>query len=128
MNKNEIYDKKSGLTYTKIGNYYIPKLKLPKEKYPNYKIGKYGILRLNYIKEHKKGFYTELMIKGTLTNHLAETEKIAQERFNTIIKQLKTNSNLTEEMKNTDQLKWVGMMNNFKEQANEIILKELIYI
>ena len=91
-------------------------------------LNKYGRLRLEYLKNHKKAEYTILFMDNKLTDHLEEVQKTATKRVKEIIKLLKEKSNLTEEMKNTDQLYWVGMMNNFKNQAEEIVLKELIYV
>ncbi len=84
-------------------------------------------MRLNYLKEHKKSEYSIMIMDGTLKSHLKEIQETATERVEQIIKQLKSQSNLTEDMKNTDMLYWVGMMNNFKNQAEEIVIKELIY-
>ena len=117
------------ITYHKEGDYFVPDLYLEKEEYENdYIIGKYGHLRLEYLKNHKKAEYAILFIDNKLTDHLEEVQEIATQRVEEIIKSLKEQSNLTEEMKNTDQLYWVGMMNNFKNQAEEIVLKELIYV
>ena len=91
-------------------------------------LNKYGRLRLDYLKNHKKAEYAILFMDNKLTDHLEEVQEIAAKRVEEIIKSLKEQSNLTEEMKNTDQLYWVGMMNNFKNQAEEIVLKELIYV
>jgi len=113
------------LNYTKVGDYYMPNLVLEKEKIV---LNKYGRMRLNFLKENKKAEYTIMFVNGTLNKHLKEIQEIAQERIDLIIEQLKQQNNLTEEMKNTDQLYWVGMMNNFKNVAEEIILNELIYV
>ena len=85
-------------------------------------------MRLNYLKEHKKAEYTILFMENTLIDHLEEIQETATKRVNQIIDDLKAKSNLTEDMKNTDMLYWVGMMNNFKNQAEEIVFNELIYI
>lgn len=91
-------------------------------------LNKYGRMRLNYLKEHKKADYSIMLLYGTLNTHLKEIQEQATSRVEQIIKQLKDNSDLTEEMKNTDMLYWVGMMNNFKNQAEEIVFNELIYV
>ena len=91
-------------------------------------LNKYGRMRLNYLKENKKAEYSIMLMDGTLNSHLKEIQETATERVEQIIKQLKVKSNLTEDMKNTDMLYWVGMMNNFKNQAEEIIFNELIYV
>ena len=123
--KNE---RKNKLTYRKVGDYYIPNLVLPKDEYEDYSIGKYARLRLNYLKENKKVDYTVMLIDGILRKHIIETEIEAKVRIKSIIEDLKSKSNLTEEMKNSDPLYWTGMMNNFKNVAEEIVLKELIYV
>ena len=89
---------------------------------------KYGRMRLKFLKENKKAEYTIMFVNGTLNKHLKEIQETADNRINIIIEQLKQQNNLTEEMKNTDQLYWVSMMNNFKNTAEEIVLKELIYV
>ena len=124
--KEEYTDKRTGITYTKKGDYYFPNLILePEEKIV---LNKYGRMRLKFLKENKKAEYTIMFTKGTWNKHLKEIQETADNRINIIIEQLKQQNNLTEEMKNTDQLYWVSMMNNFKNTAEEIVLKELIYV
>ena len=84
-------------------------------------------MRLKYLKEHKKAEYTVLLINGTLNTHLKEIQETAQTRVEQIIDQLKEKSNLTEDMKNTDMLYWVGTMNSIKAEVEEIVLNEIIY-
>ncbi len=121
-------ERKNKITYRKEGDYYLPNLVIPKDKYEEYHIGKYGYLRLHYLKENYKSEYTEMLMNGTLKKHIIKTEMEAKRSIYNIISQLKRERNLTEEMKNTDQLYWAGMMNNFKNTAEEIVLKELIYV
>ncbi len=85
-------------------------------------------MRLKYLKEHKKADYTIMLMDGTLNKHLKEIQEIAQTRIEQIINELKQKSNLTEDMKNTDMLYWVGTMNSIKAQAEEIVFTELIYV
>ena len=118
-------ENKYGIEYTKQGDYYMPNLVLEREKII---LNKYGKMRLKFLKENRKAEYTIMFVNGTLNKHLKEIQETAEKRINIIIEQLKQQNNLTEEMKNTNQLYWVGMMNNFKNQAEEIVLKELIYI
>ena len=125
LKENNI-DNKYGIEYTKVGDYYIPNLVLEKEE--KITLNKYGRLRLKFLKENKKAEYLIMFTKGTLNKHLKEIQETADNRINLIIEQLKKQNNITEEMKNTDQLYWVSMMNNFKSTAEEIILKELIYV
>ena len=121
-------ERKNKIEYQKEGDYYVPNLVVPKDEYPDYCIGKYGRLRLNYLKENKKAEYTIMFMNGTLNNHLKEIQETAEEKVNLIVEQLKKENDLTEEMKNTNQLYWVGMMNNFKNEAEEIVFNELIYV
>ena len=124
--KSKNVDNKYGIEYTKVGDYYMPNLVLEKEE--KIILNKYGRMRLKFLKENKKAEYTIMFINGTLNKHLKEIQETANNRINLIIKQLKQQNNLTEEMKNTDQLYWVSMMNNFKNVAEKIILNELIYV
>mgnify|MGYP000633323079 FL=1 len=124
--KEEYTDKRTGITYTKKGDYYFPNLILePEEKIV---LNKYGRMRLKFLKENKKAEYTIMFTKGTWNKHLKEIQETAEERIDLIINQLKEKNHLTEEMKNTDQLYWICMMNNFKNTAEEIVLNELIYV
>ena len=115
------------ITYHKEGDYLIPDLIIENFN-ENYHIGKYGRFRLNFLKEHKKGLYTELMIKGTLSKHLAEIEKSATERVALIIKQLVEAENINEDLKSRNQLAWIQAMNNIKNRAEEIVYNEIIYV
>ena len=89
-------------------------------------IGRFGKMREKYLKEHYKGTYTTMLLLNTLTPHLKAIDDQAWERFDQIVKQLTEADGLTEEMKDTDQLKWVGLMNNYRETAREMVIKELI--
>lgn len=85
-------------------------------------------MRLKYLKEHKKADYAIMLMDGTLNTHLKEIQEMADNRVQQIISELKDKSDLTEDMKNTDILYWVGTMNSIKAQAEEIVFSELIYI
>lgn len=109
MNEKELKEnyinKETGISYTRKGDYYLPNIVLkPEEKIT---LNKYGRMRLKFLKENKKAEYTILFIDGTLNKHLKEIQETAQEQLETIIEQLKKKSNITEDMKNTDQLYWV---------------------
>ncbi|MBO5476956.1 MAG: TnpV protein [Clostridia bacterium] len=119
-------DERTGIEYHLEGDYYIPNLVMPKQE--KITLNKYGRMRLNYLKENKKAEYSIMLMDGTLNNHLKEIQETANTRVEQTIKQLKEKSNLTEDMKNTDMLYWVGMMNNYKNQAEEIVFNELIYV
>ena len=118
-------DERTGIEYHLEGDYYIPKLTMSKQE--KIVLNKYGRMRLNYLKEHKKAEYTIMLMNGTLNTHLKEIQEIADNRVQQIINELKTKSDLTEDMKNTDVLYWVGTMNSIKAQAEEIVFSELIY-
>ena len=124
--KERFIDERTGIEYVRQGDYYIPNLVLPKQK--KIHLNKYVRMRLNYLKEHKKAEYTIMFMENTLINHLEEIQETATKRVDEIINKLKAQSNLTEDMKNTDMLYWVGTMNTIKQQAEEIILNELIYV
>lgn len=124
--KERFINEKTGIEYIRKGDYYMPNLVIEPQR--KIQLNKYGHLRLDYLKKHKKAEYTILFMNNKLTDYLEEVQETATKRVEEIIKSLKEQSNLTEEMKNTDQLYWVGMMNNFKNQAEEIVLKELIYV
>ena len=125
VRKNNI-ENKYEIEYTKVGDYFMPNLVLEKEE--KIILNKYGRMRLKFLKENRKEEYTIMFMNGTLNKHLKEIQETAQDRVDFIIEQLKEQNSLTEEMKNTDQLYWVSMMNNFKNVAEEIILNELIYV
>ena len=97
------------IEYTKVGDYYLPNLVVP-ENMKNFKIGKYGKLRLRYLKEHKKAEYTILLMDNELQKHLMEIDKIATERFELLMKQFAEKEKITEEFEGNDQLKWGGLL------------------
>ena len=107
--------------------WWILDLVIPKDEYPDYNIGKYGRLRLNYLKENKKAEYSIMLMEGILRKYIVEIDIEANKKVKRIIKQLKERSDLKEEMKDSDPLYWVGMMNNFKNRAEEMVFKELLY-
>lgn len=119
-------DKRTGIEYHLKGDYYIPNIVAPKQE--KIVLNKYGRMRLKYLKEYRKADYTIMLINGTLNTHLKEIQETAQTRVEQIINQLKEKSDLTEDMKNTDVLYWVGTMNSIKSQAEEIVFNELIYV
>lgn len=124
--KKHIYDKKNGLSYTLVGDYYLPDLLPPQGEAPNY--GKYGSLRLRYLKEYKRSMYVSLLTQGKLVKHLNTVDKESSERMEYLIQLMKRQHEITEQLKAEDHMKWVGLMNNIKSAAEEIVLKELVYI
>lgn len=114
------------INYTKIGDYLLPSLTIKRQNNKN--INKYGRLKLNYLKEHDKSFYTTLLMKNELTNYLVSVSIEAENRFNILMRNYKKlDKKLSEKKKNDNPLEWVKLMNNYKNCAEEIILKELIY-
>ncbi|MDD4412987.1 MAG: TnpV protein [Oscillospiraceae bacterium] len=114
-----------GGTYIQIGDYQIPNLALPDE--PEHHIGIWGQRRLDYLKKHKRGLYTDLLTSGKLNAHLHEIDIAAFERHDLIVKQMMATQGITEQLKADDMMKWVGMVNNIRNCADEIIRNELIY-
>ena len=115
-----------GLKYTKTGDYELPNLTLKDNKKGT--INKYGMLRLNYLKQHKIALYTTLLMKDELTNHLISVSKDAENLLNSLMESYKkSNEKLSEKNKETNQIEWIKLMNNYKNTAKEIILKEIIY-
>ena len=115
----------SELIYRRNGDYLLPEMGLTEaEQKP---LGKYGMMRQQYLEQHRPGLYTRLLLSGKLMEHLQEIETTAQNRLESLMTQLKAQNNVTEELKAKDQMKWVGMMNSLKNQAEEMILTELVY-
>ena len=109
-------DERTGIEYHLEGDYYIPDLAIPKQE--EIFFNKYGRMRLKYLKEHQKADYTIMLMNGTLNTHLKEIQETADSIIvQQIISELKAKSDLTEDMKNTDMLYWVGTMNSIKAQA-----------
>ena len=116
----------NNITYRKEGDYFIPNLSLPIQ--PKKQIGKYGRLRLNYLKDFKKGLYTELLIDGTLKQYLLDIDENANNKVKLLIKELAESENINEQLKEHHQREWVQAMNNIKNRAEEIVLNEIIYV
>ena len=114
------------ISYTNKGDYLLPNLKLENKK--QYNIGKYGLLRLNYIKKYKLGLYFDLLASDKLNEYLHNIDTIVMEMVQKLIKELAEKENITEELKSSNQMSWIGKMNNIKNIAEEAILKEYIYV
>ncbi len=115
------------IKYTKQGNYYLPNI-VNTGNIQDLKLGKYGKMRLRFLQEQKKAEYTILWMNNELKQHLLNIDNVANKRFELLMKQFAEKENITEKLKVQDQLKWVGLMNNIKNCAEEIILKEIIYV
>ena len=123
--KKQIYDEKNGMSYTLHGDYYLPDLVLREEE-PTY--GKYGMLRKQFLKEHRSARYQYMLLIGKLNEHLNQIDQEVREQVETLMEQMTEKQGVTEELKVQDQMKWVRLMNNIKVSAEEIILKNTVYV
>ena len=114
------------ISYTKKGDYLLPDLIL--EDKERFSIGKYGLLRLNYIKKYKLGLYFDLLVNDKLNEYIHNINITVMEKVQKLITELAEKENITEELKSSNQMLWVSKMNNIKDIAEEIILKEYIYV
>lgn len=114
-----------GGTYTQSGDYYIPDITLPEVS--NRKIGKYGRMRHRYLKEHRTVIYSTMILDGSLWDHLTEVDIACNNRLDVLISGMQENQGITEALKARDPMAWVGAMNNIRNCAEEIILRELVY-
>jgi len=115
----------NGITYTLNGDYYLPDLVLQEEEQKE--IGVWGQRRLNYIREHRRGLYSLLIIEGWLHTHLAEIDDLAQSMFLRLVDEMAANEGITEQLKAEDQMAWVGRMNNIRERATEIVYADVVF-
>ena len=123
--KKQIYDEKNGLSYTLHGDYYLPDLEI-KEEEPTY--GKYGMMRKQFLKEHRSARYQYLVLTGKLMEHLNQVDKEAREKVEILMEQMAEQWGVTEELKMQDQMEWVRRMNNIKATAEEIVYKNIIFM
>ena len=123
--KKQIYDEKNGMSYTLHGDYYLLDLVLREEEST---YGKYGMLRKQFLKEHRSARYQYLLLTGKLNEHLNQTDQEAREQVETLMEQMTEKQGVTEELKAQDQMEWVRLMNNIKASAEEIVLKNMIYV
>ena len=115
----------NNLTYTRCGDYFIPNLTLSKSE--NKPLGKYGRMRKNYLKEHRPVLWNSMILSEKLYPHLREIDETANRRLEQLMPELMKKNGVTEVLKANDPMKWTGLMNNLKAQAEETILTELIY-
>ena len=120
-----IYNEKNGLWYELQGDYDLPCLKLPEERTAY--IGVWGQRHLRYLKQHRKGLYSELLISGKLNDYLADINEQAEEMFPRLVKQLAEKGGVTEALKAENQMLWVQKMNSIRNAAMEIVANDLIY-
>lgn len=123
--KKQIYDEKNGMSYTLHGDYYLPDLVLREEE-PTY--GKYGMLRKQFLKEHRSARYQYMLLIGKLNEHLNQIDQEVREQVETLMEQMTEKQGVTEELKAQDQMKWVRLMIKIKSSAEEIVVKNTIYM
>ena len=123
--KKQIYDEKNGLSYTLHGDYYLPDLEINEEE-PTY--GKYGIMRKQFLKKHRSARYQYLVLTGKLTEHLNQVDKEAREKVEMLMEQMVEQWGVTEELKMHEQMEWVRRKDDIQAIAEEIALKEIIYL
>ena len=121
--KKYIHDKTNGIDYELVGDYYFPCLKAPKLL----KIGRFGMIYHNYLRNHNRVAYSGLLLSGKLKEHIEDIDRQAKEMFFQLVEQMKQAEGITEQLKAIDQLKWVGLMNNIRNRVAEIVIKEIIY-
>ena len=124
--EKHIYDDKNGLGYTLYGDYYLPDLELPQDEEVHY--GKYGMLRKTYLMEYRKPYYQMLILQGKLNKHLNRVDREAHEWMEILVAQIAEKQGGSEKMKMQDQMKWVGLINNIRTSAEEIVLKDTVYM
>ena len=122
----EKYITQNGIKYELKGEQYYPMLRMVEQE--EHSIGKYGLLHRDYIKQHKRGTYTTLLTEGRLNAHLHEIDVQANEMIEAIVANLARERGIDEELKASDVLKWVAEMNNIKASAEEIVLREVVYV
>ena len=123
--KQHYIDEKTGISYTLQDDYYFPGFTLPTEKETI--IGVWGQRHLRYIKQHKRVFYTNLLTSCKLNSYLADIDRQAEEMFSRLVEQMTEREGVTEQLKATDQMAWIGTMNNIRSRAEEIVYTNLIY-
>ncbi len=119
-----IHDKNNGLDYELAGDYYLPCLKTPESP----KVGRFGMMYHDYLRNHKRVTYSGLMLSGKLKAHVENIDRQAEEMFSLLVEQMKQAEGVTEQLKATDQMKWVGIMNNIRNRAEEIVKSEVLFV
>ncbi len=124
--REKIIDERTGIEYRLVGDYYIPNITVSKSRRTG-NIGKYGRMKLNYMKKYKISEYTEMLLNNELNSYLLDIEDKCKNKLELLIKEIAKKENVNEELKENNQMEWVKRMNNIQNMAEEIILKELIY-
>ena len=121
--KKHIHDKTNGIDYELVGDYYLPCLKAPESP----KVGRFGMLYHDYLRNHKKVTYSGLMLSGKLKEHIEDVERQAEEMFSQLVDRMKQAEGITERFKATDQLEWVRRMDSIRNRAEEIVKSEVVF-
>jgi len=121
--KKYIHDKTNGINYELVEDYYLPCLKAPESP----KVGRFGMLYHDYLRKHKRVTYSGLMLSGKLREHIEDIDRQAQDLFSQLVEQMKQAEGITEQLKDADQMKWVGAMNNIRNRAEEIVKSEVLF-
>ena len=118
-----IHDKTNGIDYELVGDYYLPCLKAPESP----KVGRFGMLYHDYLRKHKRVTYSGLMLSGKLREHIEDIDRQAQDLFTQLVEQMKQAEGITEQLKDADQMKWVGATNNIRNRAEETVKSEVLF-
>ena len=118
-----IHDETNGLDYELVGDYYLPCLKAPESP----KVGRFGLMYLDYLRNHKKVTYSGLMLSGELNEHIEDIDRQAEDMFSQLVDQMKQTEGITEHLKTIDQMEWVRRMNSIRNRAEEIIRQNLLF-
>ena len=121
--KKFIHDDKNGLDYELVGDYYLPCLKAPELP----KVGRFGLIYLDYLQNHNRITYSGLLLSGKLNEYVESIDRQAEDMFSRLVERITQAEGITEQLKAIDQLKWVGLMNNIRNRAEDIVYNELIY-
>lgn len=121
--KRFIHDETNGLDYKLVGDYYLPCLKAPEAP----KVGRFGMIYLDYLRNNKKATYSELLMTDKLKDHVEEIDRQAEEMFSQLVEQMAKDEGVDETLKRRDQLSWVQQMNSIHNRAEEIVLREVVF-
>ena len=122
--KRFIHDKNNGLDYELVGDYCLPCLNMPESP----KVGRFGIMYLDYLRNHNKVTYSGLLISGKLNVHVEDIDRQAEDMFSHLVDSMKQSEGITEQLKTTNQMEWVCRMNSIRNRAEEIVKSEVLFI
>ena len=118
-----IHDNTNGLDYELVGDYYLPCLKAPESP----KVGRFGLMYLDYLRNHKRVTYSGLLLSGKLNEYVEDIDRRTEEMFSQLVEQMKQAEGITEQLKSTDQMEWVRRMNSIRNRAEEIVKSEVLF-